>query len=125
MDIRPINLNIQIDAYTTSKPMMSSAVLEAVSAPPVTTVQNNTSTQSKSAEPNLEKLAEAVKEINEAVKQKNVGLQFLIDEETNETVVKVIDTQTNDLIRQIPSVEALEIAKALDKLEGMLIQKEA
>ncbi|MES2206817.1 MAG: flagellar protein FlaG [Pseudomonadota bacterium] len=124
MDIRPVNLNVQVDAYT-SKTSTNTVVPEVVNTQPVAVVQSNASIEPKPTETSLEALAEAVKQINEAVKQKNVGLQFSIDEDTNETVVKVIDTQTNDLIRQIPSVEALEIAKALDKLEGMLFQKKA
>ncbi len=124
MYIPPINVNVPIDTYT-SKTTTSTEVQEVVKAQPVAAVQSEASAQPQLAEPNLEALAEAVKQINEAVKQKNVGLQFSIDEDTNETVVKVIDSQTNAIIRQIPSVEALEIAKALDKLEGMLVQKKA
>ncbi len=59
------------------------------------------------------------------MKTRDSGLEFSIDEESHRTVVKVVDQQTKELIRQMPSVEALEIAKALDRVQGLLINQKA
>lgn len=39
------------------------------------------------------------------------GLQFTVDDSTEQTVIRVVDSQTNELIRQIPSDEALAISR--------------
>jgi flagellar protein FlaG len=46
------------------------------------------------------------------------SLQFSIDEDSKDIVVKVIDQSTKEVVRQIPTEEALEIAKSLDKMRG-------
>jgi flagellar protein FlaG len=74
---------------------------------------------------NRESLDEAVRRIREFVRPINDSIQFSIDEETGRTIVRVIDLQTQQVLRQIPSEEALNIAKALDKLQGLLIQNKA
>lgn len=53
------------------------------------------------------------------------NLLFSLDEESGETVIKVVDSSTDEVIRQIPSEEILAISKALDKLQGLLLQQQA
>lgn len=52
-------------------------------------------------------------------------LAFSIDEDTDRPVVRITDASTGELIRQIPSQEALDIARSLDKMKGVLFQKQA
>lgn len=68
---------------------------------------------------------DAVTRIREFVQPINDSIQFSLDDDTGRMVVKVIDVQTKEILRQIPSEEALNIAKALDKLQGILIQNKA
>lgn len=75
--------------------------------------------------PTGEQLTQAVKQIQDMVKQNANSLQFSIDEDIGVTVVKVIDTESKKVIRQIPSEEVMEIAKALDKLQGLLVKQRA
>ena len=56
----------------------------------------------------------AVKQLNSYVQSINRNLEFNIDNDSGQTVVKVIDSETDELIRQIPNEEALSIAKHLD-----------
>ncbi|MCC7122695.1 MAG: flagellar protein FlaG [Gammaproteobacteria bacterium] len=49
------------------------------------------------------------------------ALQFSVDEESGETVVKVVDTETKEVIRQIPSEELLAIANRLRSTAGVLV----
>jgi flagellar protein FlaG len=74
---------------------------------------------------NPQQIEEAVKAVQKFVQPMASNLQFTIDEETGIKVVKVIDTATKDVIRQFPSEEILQIAKALDKLQGILIEQKA
>ena len=75
--------------------------------------------------PTREELNEAVCKINEGMKASSQSLEFAIDEDSKEIVVKIIDQHTREVVRQIPSVEALEIAKSIDKMRGLLISQTA
>jgi flagellar protein FlaG len=72
-----------------------------------------------------EDLSAAVKKINESMPVSAQSLEFSIDEDSKDIVVKVIDQSTREVVRQIPSEEALEIAKSLDKMRGLLIRQTA
>jgi flagellar protein FlaG len=71
------------------------------------------------------KLEEAIKEINEFIKQASPSIQFSVDKESGRTIVKMIDIENNQLIRQIPTKEALAISRALDSLKGMTVHLKA
>lgn len=101
------------------------------SSPAAANIQNATNAQTTTAvtqaakSPSLSEVNKAVSEINKMVQSSSQNLEFSVDSDAEELVVKVIDQQTKEVLRQIPSVEALEIAKSLDKLQGLLIKQEA
>jgi flagellar protein FlaG len=72
-----------------------------------------------------EDLSAAVKKINESMPASAQSLEFSIDDDSKDIVVKVIDQNTKEVVRQIPSQEALDIAKSLDKMRGLLIRQTA
>lgn len=82
-------------------------------------------TKSDGPEPSREDVSDAVKKLNESMLGSAQSLQFSIDEDTKDIVVKVIDQDTKEVVRQMPSKEALEIAKSLDKMRGLLINQTA
>ncbi|WP_198116643.1 flagellar protein FlaG [Massilia rhizosphaerae] len=82
------------------------------------------------AQPSHEDVSAAVKKMNDAMLGSTQSLQFSIDEDSKDIVVKVIDQNTKEVVRQIPSKEALQIAKSLDKSidkvqQGLLINQTA
>jgi flagellar protein FlaG len=78
------------------------------------------------AKPSHEDVSAAVKKMNEAMLGSSQSLQFSIDEDSKDIVVKVIDQSTKEVVRQIPSKEALQIAKSIDKMQqGLLINQTA
>lgn len=77
------------------------------------------------SQPSAEQLNQAVKQIQDVIKQTANSLQFSIDKDSGMTVVKVVDTESKKIIRQIPSEEVMAIAKALDKLQGLLVKQQA
>ncbi|MCK6394353.1 flagellar protein FlaG [Zoogloea sp.] len=83
----------------------------------------NASKSTPGTPPTSEQLNQAVKQIQDVIKQTANSLQFSIDEDIGVTVVKVIDTESKKVIRQIPSEEVMDIAKALDKLQGLLVKQ--
>lgn len=65
-----------------------------------------------------EQLKAAVTHINSFVQSIQRELQFSIDEESGDTIVKVIDKSTNEVVRQIPAEELMETLKNMNKPGG-------
>lgn len=100
------------DTPVAAAPVMADAVAQAGAA--------------ASAEPApLAQVQQAIEDVRSAIAPVAQDLNFSIDEDTGKTVVKVVDTSTDEVIRQIPSEEIISIAKALDKLQGLLVQQKA
>ena len=99
--------------------------------PQATTIQQPVSASTTGAvqkvdpAPSLDQVKKAVEDINKSLQSLSQGLEFSIDTDTKQTVVKVIDHQTKEVIRQMPSVEALQIAKSLDQVLGKLLSEKA
>jgi flagellar protein FlaG len=84
--------------------------------------------EKQAAEPTAAQLQNAVDHINEAMRQSNSNVEFTIDKDTKQTIIKVIESSTGDVIRQYPSEEVLAIARAIDRMQqqqGLLIKQEA
>ena len=72
-----------------------------------------------------EAVAAAVQSANAYVQSVSSSLQFSLDQDTGRTVVKMVDTQTAEVLRQFPSEEMLAISKSIDRMQGLLINREA
>ena len=76
--------------------------------------------------PSAEEVREAAAKINKVLQSLvSSSLQFSVDEDSGQTIVRIVDTETKDVIRQIPNEEALAIAKSLGKYQGLLIEQKA
>ena len=77
--------------------------------------------------PPQEKLKAALADLQSKVQSAAPDLQlsFSVDKDTDRPVVKVVDARTNEVIRQIPSKEILQLDKDIDKLQGLLLDKQA
>ena len=64
-----------------------------------------------------------VEELQRRVQSTASNLHFSIDQETGRTVVKVTDANTQEVIRQIPAEEILHLDKALERMQGLLLNK--
>ncbi len=77
-------------------------------------------------QPQPDQVRQAVESLRQLVEAKAPNrLAFSVDEGTGRTVVTISDAETGETIRQIPSEKMLEIARALDKMQGMLLQQKA
>ncbi len=63
------------------------------------------------------RVSEAVTRINEIVQNIQRDLSFNMDEDSGQTIIRVIDSESGELIRQIPSEDALAIALQLNDLQ--------
>lgn len=81
--------------------------------------------EKKIDQPSPETVADAVKAVSEFVGNINSNLKFNVDDETGQTIIKVVDSTTDEVIKQIPSEDMVAIAKAMDKLKGLLVHQKA
>ena len=73
-------------------------------------------------EPAVEEIVEGLNEYAQRVERE---LQFTIDKDSGETVIKVIDVATKETVRQIPAAEVLEMRKRLGEVAGLLFNTQA
>lgn len=99
-----------------------------VPAPPAAAPERqHTPAESVAApQPSAAQLKNVVEAINKTLQQANKNLEFTVDSETKNPVVKLVDSETGDVIRQFPTEEALSIARAIDNFQqGLLIRQKA
>jgi flagellar protein FlaG len=68
-----------------------------------------------------ERVSAVVEQIDTYLKGSRRELQFQVDEESGQVVVRVRDAATGDVIRQIPGEEALRMARALQEKTPVLL----
>lgn len=73
------------------------------------------------AEVSEEQMKEAVSKLNDYVQSTERTLDFQMDEDSGQTVIKVFDKHSSELIRQIPNELALELAQKLNDEEPSLL----
>jgi len=66
-----------------------------------------------------EELNEAVSRLNDFVQSVQRDLEFDVNDDTGQTVVRVIDQQTDEVVRQIPDDLALKLAENLQQDEPL------
>jgi len=111
MQIRPLEFNAPPSAT------MDGGVSAAPAAEPVG--------DRVPAPPSRAEVQAAVDKANASLSTMDHALEFTIDPDTRAVVVRLIDRQDNRVLRQVPSPEMLAIAKALDRMQGMLLQSRA
>jgi flagellar protein FlaG len=75
--------------------------------------------------PDRQAVEAAAKSVREFVAPINSNLEFSVNEDTGQLVVKIVDRSTKEVIRQMPSAEMLAIAKALDSIKGLFVKQSA
>ncbi|KEF31685.1 Flagellin protein FlaG [Marinobacter nitratireducens] len=63
----------------------------------------------------------AVSQLNDFVQAVHRDLQFEVDNELGQTVVKVVDQETQEVIRQMPDEVALRLAEKLQQDEPLTL----
>jgi flagellar protein FlaG len=100
------------------------AEVKATSETKLKTVDPTLSAQAMQS-PDRAELEAATKSVRDFVEPINSNLEFNVDHDTGEMVVKVIDRASGEVIRQMPSEEMLAVAKALDSIKGLFIKQTA
>jgi len=82
--------------------------------------------EQQAAQPTAAQLKSAVDDINRAMKQSNSNVEFSIDEDTKQTVIKVMESGTGNVIRQFPTEEILAVSRMIGEAQrGALVKQKA
>jgi len=73
------------------------------------------------SEAQREELGQAVSQLNDFVQNVQRDLQFEVDNESGQTIVKVVDQSTQEVIRQMPDEVALRLAEKLQQDEPLTL----
>ena len=79
----------------------------------------------RKAEQEEEPLENVVSNLNQLVRDLHRELQFSVDEDSGDTVIKVIDSKTDEVLRQIPSEEVMRLRQRLEEAAGVIFQDSA
>jgi len=87
--------------------------------------QNNESmTNQKITNEELDKISEIIKEKLDKLSQIFKGeARFELERDLDILIVKIVDKETEKVIRQIPPEVSLKLAKALNDIEGILLDE--
>lgn len=75
--------------------------------------------------PSREAVEQAVVKANRQMAVVAPALQFEIDPDLGQVIVRLVDRQNQNVLRQVPSPEMLAIARALDRMEALLVRARA
>jgi len=75
--------------------------------------QKNSPSQATAAR---QQLAGTLDRLNQSLREYNTNLQFEMDDQYQQVVVRIIDRETKEVIRQIPSEKAMAFAKFFKEL---------
>ena len=99
----------------------SSAAVRQVQNPQAISDASKTEKLQARNEATREQLDDAVSQLNDFVQNVQRDLQFEVDNELGQTIVKVVDQSTKEVIRQIPDELALRLAENLQQDEPLTL----
>jgi len=79
----------------------------------------------ESSQPSNQQLEQVAENLNQHVQNLQRDLHFSINDDTGETVIRVVDSESQKTIRTIPSEEFLEMTQQLNQTVGMLLNASA
>lgn len=75
------------------------------------------------AKPSNDQLKQSVDDINKVLANSSISVQFQVDPDYKDLIVKIVDQDSGKLIRQMPTEDVVRISKAMDNLKGLLFSK--
>jgi len=75
----------------------------------------------ESGQASSQQLQDAAENMNKHVQSLKRDLYFSVDEDTGETVIKVVDSESQKTIRTIPSEEFVSVSQQLNNTVGLLL----
>ncbi|MGO2136802.1 flagellar protein FlaG [Marinobacter sp.] len=103
--------------------LASSAVERVVPNQTASQAQNVSKAEQlqKQNEAQREELDDAVSQLNDHVQNVQRDLQFEVDNDSGQTIVRVVDQETQEVVRQMPDDVALRLAEKLQQDEPLTL----
>jgi flagellar protein FlaG len=79
----------------------------------------------ESSQPSNQQLEKAATSLNKHVQSLKRDLLFSVDDDTGETIIRVVDSESQKMIRTIPSDEFISMSQQLNQTVGMLLNAKA
>lgn len=111
----------QAEGRNASDLATSSAAVSSVQRPQETSEVSKAEKLQTRNEAQREELDDAVSQLNDFVQNVQRDLQFEVDNDLGQTIVKVVDQKTQEVIRQIPDEVALRLAEKLQQDEPLTL----
>ena len=89
----------------------------------VSVVRQAGDTEAEIAKPSNDQIKQSVDDINKALVSSSISVQFQVDPDYKDLIVKIVDQDSGKLIRQMPTEDVVRISKAMDNLKGLLFSK--
>ena len=74
--------------------------------------------------PKSEQIQDALTRLQETLQHVEPRIEFSVDKELNQVIIRVLDKETGDLIRQIPSEEVLALDRFFMDQSGLFVEEE-
>lgn len=108
----------------TSQPEAGGRVRAGLPGTPAATVAADVR-EGAAAKLSSEQTRQSLEEINKVLASMSISVQFQIDPDYKDVIVKVVDQDSGKVVRQIPTEEVVRISKAMDNLKGLLFAQTA
>ena len=122
MNITPINTMPQTLPISYSNENATKVV--KTNTPSTPSTENVKNVQNTSI-PSVGQLDKAIEKVKTYVESFNNNIEYSVNKDTDQVVVKIIDKSTKEVLRQIPSEEMLALAEQLDKITGLFLKQKA
>jgi flagellar protein FlaG len=122
-------MNLAVNTQLKAAPKVNRPTVQnvqSINAPaPKAEAKESDNADARKTQIDQKQLNEAAQSVADHLQSHQRTLQFSLDSETNQPVVRVIDKETQELIRQIPSEELVTISRRLEAATGVLLQDKA
>jgi flagellar protein FlaG len=112
----------------TSRVQQQKAVIEAdrtVARQGLSVNEQSVPSAKESSQPSSQQLEKAATSLNKHVQSLKRDLHFSVDDDTGETIIRVVDSESQRMIRTIPSDEFISMSQQLNQTVGMLLNAKA
>ena len=84
--------------------------------------------QAADAKPDIDKpsnsqLKHSLEDINKVLAGFSISVQFQVDPDYKDLIVRIVDQDSGKLIRQMPTEDVVRMSKAMDNLKGLLFSQ--
>ena len=70
-----------------------------------------------------EEIQKNINELNSQLEDLNHSIQFSVDNETKDIVVKVVDKESGEVVRQIPPEGVMKLRESIKDMAGLIVEK--